>query len=193
MHVLGRSEDSAGGGLPALTAPAISQEARGVKLARRHPPPWSPGRKQTQPRRSVSRGLGAPALLAVIKTVHTLAWFSIESCMVYLLYAGFRRQSDSRAAIAGAVVAGESLIFAANGFRCPLTRLATRFGAERGGVTDIFLPKWIAHNLPAIHAPLLALAVVLHLRNIRSERACLANPPDAAGPWLVPSARRGGS
>lgn len=119
--------------------------------------------------RSASPLPGAPALLAVIKTVHTLAWFSIESCTIYLLYAGFRKQSDGRAAIAGVVVGGESLIFAANGFRCPLTQLASRFGAERGGVTDIFLPKWLAHNLPAIHAPLLALAVVLHLRNIRGR------------------------
>jgi hypothetical protein len=53
------------------------------------------------------------------------------------------------------VVAAESLIFAANGFRCPLTKLAVEFGAARGGVTDIFLPRWFAHNLPAIHVPLL--------------------------------------
>jgi hypothetical protein len=110
-----------------------------------------------------------PVALAAIKAVHTLAWFSIESCMIYLLYAGFRKQSDRRAGIAGAVVAGESLIFAANGFRCPLTKMAVEFGAARGGVTDIFLPRWFAHNLPAIHVPLLVLAVGLHLRNIRSS------------------------
>jgi hypothetical protein len=72
-----------------------------------------------------------------------------------------------RAAVAGAVVAGESLIFVANGFRCPLTKVAVKLGAERGGVTDIFLPRWFAHNLPAIHAPLLVLVAGLHLRNIR--------------------------
>ena len=108
-----------------------------------------------------------PVALAAIKAVHTLAWFSIESSIVYLLYAGLRRQSDRRAAVAGAVVAGESLIFVANGFRCPLTTLAVKSDAERGGVTDIFLPGWFAHNLPAIHAPLLVLAMGLHLRNIR--------------------------
>jgi hypothetical protein len=107
--------------------------------------------------------------LAAIKTVHTLAWFSIESCTIYLLYAGLRRQSDRRAAVAGAVVAAESLIFAANGFRCPLTKLAVELGAARGGVTDIFLPRWFAQNLPAIHVPLLLLVAGLHLRNIRLE------------------------
>jgi len=107
------------------------------------------------------------AAITTIKAVHTLAWFSIESCMVYLLYAGFAGRTDRRAAIAAGVVAGESLIFAANGFRCPLTELAEHLGAERGSVTDIYLPGWFAHNLPAIHTPLLFLAAFLHGRNIR--------------------------
>lgn len=81
--------------------------------------------------------------------------------MVYLLYAGFARRTDRRAAIAAAVVGGETLIFAANGFRCPLTDVAETLGAESGSVTDIYLPRWLAHNLPAIHVPLIILAVYL--------------------------------
>jgi hypothetical protein len=114
--------------------------------------------------------LNTTVVLPVIKAVHTLAWFSIESSVIYLLYAGLRRESDQRAAIAGAIVAAESLIFMANGFRCPLTKLAVKHGAERGGVTDIFLPRWFARNLPAIHAPLFVVAIFLHLRNIRADR-----------------------
>jgi hypothetical protein len=41
------------------------------------------------------------------------------------------------------------------------------FKAVHTRVTDIFLPQWFAHNLPALHAPLLLLAMGLHLRNIR--------------------------
>jgi hypothetical protein len=107
--------------------------------------------------------------LTAIKLIHTLAWFSIESCMVYVLWAGFTRQSDRRAAIAAGVVAGETAIFAANRFRCPLTDVAERLGAERGTVTDIYLPRWFAHNLPAIHVPLIALAGYLHGRNLRRK------------------------
>ncbi len=110
------------------------------------------------------------ALLVAIKVIHTLAWCSIESCMIYLLYAGFAKRSDRRAALAAAVVGGESLIFAANGFRCPLTRLANSLGAGSGSVTDIYLPGWFAHNLPAIHAPLIVLAAFLHRRNLRSNK-----------------------
>jgi hypothetical protein len=104
--------------------------------------------------------------LAAIKTVHTLAWLSVESCMAYVLYAGLARRSDRRAAGAAAVVAGESLIFVGNRCRCPLTQVAEQLGAEKGSVTDIYLPGWFARNLPAIHVPLIFLAIVLHARNI---------------------------
>jgi hypothetical protein len=111
--------------------------------------------------------------LAGVKLVHTLAWFSIESCMAYVLYAGFAGKSDRRAAVAAGVVAGETLVFAANGLRCPLTTLAENLGAESGSVTDIYLPSWLADNLPAIHVPLIGLAVFLHARNIRARHASL--------------------
>lgn len=116
---------------------------------------------------SRSRWHRSTAALTAIKVVHTLAWFSIESCMVYVLLAGLIRRSDRRTAIAAAVVAGESLIFVANRCRCPLTQVAERVGADRGSVTDIYLPRWFARNLPAIHVPLIVLATYLHARNLR--------------------------
>lgn len=109
------------------------------------------------------------AALSAIKALHTLAWFSIESCMVYVLYAGFVGRSDRRTAVAAGVVAGESLMFVANGCRCPLTQVAERLGAERGSVTDIYLPQWFARNLPGIHVPLIVLAVYLHARNVQRQ------------------------
>lgn len=112
---------------------------------------------------------GSQAALRTVKAVHTLAWFSIEACMMYVLYAGFSRRSDRRAGIAAGMVAAESLIFAGNGFRCPLTAVAERLGAERGSVTDIYLPRWFARNLPAIHVPLIVLAGLLHVRNLRAR------------------------
>src|SRR5688572_33309279 len=108
--------------------------------------------------------------LAVIRTVHTAAWLLIESSVVYLLWAGVTRRSDRRSTIAAAVVAGECLVFAGNGFRCPLTGLAEAAGAEHGSVTDIYLPRWFARNLPAIHVPLLVLIAWLHGRARRTAR-----------------------
>jgi hypothetical protein len=102
--------------------------------------------------------------LTLIRGVHTAAWASIESCVGYLLWSGATGRSDRRAAAAAAVVGGECLVFAANGFRCPLTGLAEAAGAGSGSVTDIYLPTWFARNLPAIHVPLLLLIGWLHLR-----------------------------
>jgi len=108
--------------------------------------------------------------LILIKAVHTLAWFSIESCLAYVLCAGAARRTDRRAALAGTVVAGESLIFTANRFRCPRTQLAENLGATDGSVTGIWLPRWLARNLPAIHVPLLAAATYLNGRNLRQRQ-----------------------
>ena len=116
------------------------------------------------------------AAIKVTKAVHTVAWFSIESCVLYLLYTGFARRSGRRAAIAAGVVAGECLVFAANGFRCPLSDVAERLGADHGSVTDIYLPRWFARHLPAIHVPLLLIAGYLHGRNIRRTKKLEASP-----------------
>lgn len=116
-------------------------------------------------------GRAASQALRAIKVVHTLIWFSIEACVAYLLAAGFANRTDRRAAVAGGVVAAESVVFAANGFRCPLSDVAEAHGAEKGSVTDLYLPRVIAHNLPAMHVPLIGLIVGLHLRNLRRRRA----------------------
>jgi len=113
---------------------------------------------------------GSAAAVAAIKAVHTLAWLAIESSMVSMLYDGVVGRADRRTAIAAGVVAGESVIFVANGCRCPLTQLVEWVGAERGSVTDIYLPGWLAHNLVAIHVPLIALAGYLHARNLQRRR-----------------------
>jgi hypothetical protein len=102
--------------------------------------------------------------LALIRGVHTLAWASIEACVGYLLWSGATGRSDRRAAVAATVVGAECLVFAADGFRCPMSGLAEAAGAASGSVTDIYLPTWFARNLPAIHVPLLLLIGWLHLR-----------------------------
>jgi len=83
---------------------------------------------------------GSDAALRAVMVIHTAIWFSIEACMVYVLYAGFAGRSDRRVGIAAGVVAAESLIFVGNGCRCPLTSVAERLGIERGSVTDLYLP-----------------------------------------------------
>ena len=135
---------------------------------------------------AMSRGGGLKgwrrASLVGIKTVHTLAFFSIGSCLVYFAYSSLAKRSDRRAAIAGAVVTGETVVYALNGFRCPLTSLAERLGSEHGSVADIYLPHWIEDHLPFITGPIFAGAVMLHARNIlRSRRERSPEGPPSCG------------
>lgn len=104
--------------------------------------------------------------IVAIKTVHTIAFFSIGSCLGYLVWSGLARRSDRRAAVTGAVVTGEALVYALNKFRCPLTSLAERLGAEHGSVADIYLPRWLVTHLPLITGPMFSGALVLHTRNL---------------------------
>ena len=103
-------------------------------------------------------------LLIGIKAVHTVVWLTVETALGLVLYDGLVGRRRARTAIAAAVVAGESLVYLGNGARCPMTDMAERLGAERGSVTDIFLPAWFAERLPAIHVPIVATALWLHLR-----------------------------
>jgi hypothetical protein len=101
--------------------------------------------------------------------------------MLYVLYTGFKGQSGRRAAIAAGAVAAETLVFAGNGFRCPLTDVADHLGAQQASVTDLYLPRWLARNLPAIHVPLILLAAFLHGRNTRRARGAGSADPARAG------------
>jgi hypothetical protein len=110
------------------------------------------------------------AALFVVKAVHSIAFGLIQTAILVLVVKGFRRESDRTAGTAAAIALGETLIYAANGFRCPLTGLAEQLGAEHGQVTDIFLPKWLADNIVNIYTPLLALGLSLHARNLLARR-----------------------
>jgi hypothetical protein len=130
-------------------------------------------RAEAEHRRRVPPPVNARRL-ALIRGVHTAAWFSIESCVGYLLWSGATGRSDRRAAAAAAVVAGECLVFTADGFRCPMTGLAEAAGAPSGSVTDIYLPTWFAKILPTIHLPLLVLIGWLHGRTLRRRHVMRA-------------------
>ena len=111
-----------------------------------------------------------PRALAALKLVHTAIWAAVEACVAYLLWTGVRGRTGRGPAVAAAIVGGETAVFLACGARCPLTGLARRLGATHGAVTDVYLPRWLAHNLPVIHAPVVVAIVVLHRRNRRRAR-----------------------
>lgn len=110
---------------------------------------------------------GDRRLLTVVKAVHTLIWFSVEAAVGYLLWAGATKRASRGVPVAATVVAAETLVFLGNGAACPLTGVAETLGADSGSVTDLYLPRPIAHNLPIIHVPVIGLLFYLHRDRIR--------------------------
>jgi hypothetical protein len=108
-------------------------------------------------------------VLWAIKAVHSVVFLMMLSAIGWLVATGFLGRRDRTVAVAGALVTAETVVFVTNGGTCPLTPLARRFGAERGGVSDIFLPDAIARTIPIWSGSLLVLAAVLHLRGLRGS------------------------
>jgi hypothetical protein len=103
--------------------------------------------------------------LASIRTVHT-AIFAVELVSIgWLIATGAAGRRDRTVGLAAGLVATEVVVWVANDRVCPLTPLAERLGAERGSVSDIFLPDALARTLPVWSSALLMVAVALHARS----------------------------
>ena len=85
--------------------------------------------------------------LFVIKSFHTLMFFFMSVCLLYILYAGVTRTINWVLLVAIVVIFVEGMALLVNKGRCPLTTLAEKYGADKGSVADIFLPAVIARNL----------------------------------------------
>jgi hypothetical protein len=112
-----------------------------------------------------------PAAIVAIKALHSAIFLVLQTLIVYSVYKGVRGETDRKAAAATIIVGVECAIYAGNGFRCPMTKMAEDLGASSGQVTDIFLPKWLADNVANIYGPLFAGALLLHGRNLYRKHA----------------------
>lgn len=103
-----------------------------------------------------------PVALLAIKAIHTAAFAVIGGAILLFTWDGLTRRRGRRARVAAAIGIAESIVFASNNLVCPLTPLAEELGAERGSVTDIYLPDWISERVPLVGGSTLALGLVLH-------------------------------
>ena len=121
--------------------------------------------------------------LVVLKTVHTIGFLIIGSCLMDVFLSGLRGRPGLRTLASATVVAGEIAVYFANDGVCPLTPMAERLGAERGSVSDIFLPRFVARHLPVLSSFLLGAGVALNLRAVPDSirRARASRRPQAGG------------
>lgn len=97
--------------------------------------------------------LGRRVAIGAVKTLHTLIFATIALSVLHVFWAGVWGRPTRQTPVAVVIVLLEMAIFAGNRFRCPLTGLAEYLGAERGRVTDIVLPRWVADRIPQIFTP----------------------------------------
>jgi hypothetical protein len=112
-----------------------------------------------------------PVAVAVLKTVHTAIFAGELSAILWLVLSGLLGRRDRTVTVAAAAVVTEVAVYLANDGVCPLTPMTQRLGAERGSVSDIFLPERIARTIPVWSSALLLVAGMLHLRGLAGARA----------------------
>jgi len=103
-------------------------------------------------------------LLFAIRAAHSAVFLVELGSILWLVFTGLIGRRDRSVAVAAVLVAGEAAVFVVNAGVCPLTPLAERHGASKGGVSDIFLPDRLARTIPLWSSALIALAALLHLR-----------------------------
>jgi hypothetical protein len=106
--------------------------------------------------------LGRRSILIAIKSVHTAAFVIISGAILTVLADGLAARPSRRTGLAAGISLAECAVYAGNGFVCPLTPMAERYGARSGTVTDIFLPGWFARRLPIIGSTVLAIGLALN-------------------------------
>jgi len=82
-----------------------------------------------------------------IKFIHTILFFFLAACLFYVLYCGITKTYDWTLFLAIGFILIEILVLLFNHWRCPLTSLAEKHGADKGTITDMFLPSWVARNI----------------------------------------------
>lgn len=112
--------------------------------------------------------------LVAIKAIHTAVFLIVGSSILIVFVDGVRGRPTRRTGFAAALSLAECAVYAANGFVCPLTPLAVDLGAAKGSVSDIFLPGWVARNLPVISSAVLVSGLALNLRAL--ARATFVSP-----------------
>lgn len=116
-------------------------------------------RYQALRRRVIERELG-PAMIVIVKSVHTLIFVVILSFIVHFTWSAIRNRVTGWTVATFALVLGEGIILGVNAGRCPLTAVVEDLGDEHGEVADIFLPAWVARHIAHISCTLLGIGMI---------------------------------
>ena len=99
--------------------------------------------------------------LALVRGVHTVIYIVMATSTLLLVYAGLTGAQGWWLWVALGLLAVETVVFAGNGIKCPLTALAVSYGAEKGYAFDTFLPERATRHTFRIFGSLMSVGLVL--------------------------------
>ena len=97
----------------------------------------------------------------LIKLFHTFMFIFMWTCLIYILYGGITKTFNWLLLMAIGTIFLEGIALILNGWRCPLTTLAEKYGAKNGSITNIFLPAIITRDVFKFSAMLFFAELVL--------------------------------
>jgi len=99
--------------------------------------------------------------LALVRGIHTVIYIVMATSTFVLVYAGLTGSRGWWLWVALALLGTETVVFAGNGMRCPLTALAVSYGAEKGYAFDTFLPERVTRHTFRFFGSLMLFGLVL--------------------------------
>jgi len=99
--------------------------------------------------------------LVMVRAAHTAIYVVMAAASFVTLYAGITGARGLWLWLALALVAIESLVFVANGLRCPLTAVAAKYAGEEASISDTFFPERITRYTFSFFGPLITIALAL--------------------------------
>ena len=99
--------------------------------------------------------------LTLVRAAHTAVYLVMVAAIAVLLYVGATGYSGPVLWVALGLLAVETVVFVGNGFTCPLTTLAVRYGAEKGYAFDTFLPERVTRYTFRFFGSLMGVGLVV--------------------------------
>lgn len=103
------------------------------------------------------------------KLIHTLIFVFASSCIVYVVYCGIVGKINRFLIASLGIVFAIGVIYAINGFECPLATIVHRLAGRRD-VGDIFFPDWFANKIMPASTVVYVIGLALVVRNLYRER-----------------------
>ena len=100
-----------------------------------------------------------------IKLVHTLIFIFASSCIVYVVYCGFVGKLNNFLIASLGFVFAIGVIYAINGFECPLATIVHHLAGRRD-IPEIFFPDWFANKIMPVSTTFYLIGAVLVARNL---------------------------